>query len=94
MKKLCPRCGQEKELNEDNFYPARPRKNHKKAGWQSFCRLCWKSVNAEQRERRKSLGTFYGTQDLKTAKEDVKKLGGTLFRVEGTQLIEVKERVN
>lgn len=56
VKKLCPRCGEEKELTEDNFYPARPRKNHKKPGWQSYCRLCWRDINKSNKNRIRQAG--------------------------------------
>lgn len=45
IKKKCPSCGEEKPLNEDNFYPARPRVGHKKQGWQSYCKDCWPQIN-------------------------------------------------
>lgn len=51
MKKVCPKCGKEKTLTEDNFYLARPRMGHKKAGWQSYCKACWKQINLNNKLR-------------------------------------------
>lgn len=51
--KVCRKCGVIKPLTEEFFYRARPRKNHSKGGWQSFCRLCWKQINASNKTRRK-----------------------------------------
>jgi len=45
-----------KPLTEEYYYKARPRKNHKKESWQSFCRSCWKAVNAQNKLRRKDAG--------------------------------------
>lgn len=56
MFKRCPRCEEDKEINEDNWYPARPRKNHKKPGWQSYCRLCWREINKGNKLRIKEAG--------------------------------------
>ena len=51
--KLCPKCGEIKPLTEEFFYKARPRKNHPKESWQSFCKACWKLINALNKARRK-----------------------------------------
>lgn len=51
--KLCPKCGDTKPLTEEFFYKARPRKNHAKESWQSFCKACWKGVNRANKERRR-----------------------------------------
>lgn len=87
MKKICPRCKLEKELTEENFYPARPRRNHKGCGWQSYCKVCWKDINREQREKKKTpVGSFY---ELDEKIEEV----GILFSVVGRELIGVKRNV-
>jgi hypothetical protein len=92
--KHCPRCGLDKELSEDNFYPARARKNHPKAGWQSFCRICWKIVNAEQRLKKKGdIGKLYLNSELEEAEEEVERIGGVLYEIVDGQLIE-RKRIN
>lgn len=47
--RICPKCGEEKELSEEYFYLARPRVGHKKQGWQSYCRECWKIINRDNK---------------------------------------------
>lgn len=47
--KVCTKCGEAKLLTEANFYPARPRAGHKKQGWQSYCKSCWKIVNKDNK---------------------------------------------
>lgn len=53
--KVCKRCNAEKPLNDDYWYKQRPRIGHPKGSWQSNCKLCWRDVNRENKQRRKSL---------------------------------------
>jgi hypothetical protein len=51
--KKCKKCGVKKPLTVEYWYPIRPRKGHKKAGWQSHCKMCWIDINKANKERRK-----------------------------------------
>lgn len=51
LQKICTKCGEEKELNTGNFYPARPREGHKKEGWQSYCKTCWTDINKANKRK-------------------------------------------
>lgn len=51
--RLCTRCNEKKEESEEYFYIARPSGPHKKSGWQSYCKECWKEINAANKLRRK-----------------------------------------
>jgi hypothetical protein len=51
--RVCPKCSVAKPLSVDYFYIARPRGKHKTPGWQSYCKDCWKEINAENKMRRK-----------------------------------------
>ena len=61
--KLCTKCGKEKPLNEDNFYPARPTATHKKGGWQSHCKECWRTINRLNKSRMRTDVRNQGTEN-------------------------------
>lgn len=52
--KTCSKCLVPKPLTEEFFYRARPTATHKKGGWQSHCRTCWKGINKLNKCRIKS----------------------------------------
>lgn len=47
--KLCTRCNYEYPLTTEYFYVARVSKRRIKEGWQSYCKACWKDINAAYR---------------------------------------------
>lgn len=51
--RTCPRCKITKPLTEEYFYVLRPRQVHDPMRWQSYCRDCWVSINAANKQRRK-----------------------------------------
>lgn len=65
-KKFCSRCLNTYPLTTEYFYPAR-KIDRKKVGWQSYCKLCWKDINATNKQKRKEmrkdniLETYFGT---------------------------------
>lgn len=54
LKRTCAKCTEDKELTEDNFYKTKPTPTHPKAGWHSYCRICWKLVNKLNKDRIKA----------------------------------------
>lgn len=52
--KVCKLCGEAKALTDTNWYRARPTASHPSGGWQSYCKLCWKIKNKENREKRRA----------------------------------------
>lgn len=52
--KQCTKCWEFKPLTEEYWYKARPREGHKKEGWQSYCRDCWKEINRANKKRIKN----------------------------------------
>jgi len=54
--RVCAKCGVEFPLTGDHWYPARSRRIGRPDGWQSYCRECWRGVNAENKLRRKLSG--------------------------------------
>lgn len=48
--KLCTRCNHEYPLTTEYFYVARASGKRIKDGWQSYCKPCWKEINAAYRK--------------------------------------------
>jgi hypothetical protein len=49
MKRKCSKCGEKKELNEDNF----PKKNTGKGGFDSRCKECKRCYDLERYSKKK-----------------------------------------
>lgn len=49
--KVCTRCDKSRPLTDQYWYRARPTATHKKGGWQSYCKVCWKVINKLNKDK-------------------------------------------
>jgi nitrate/TMAO reductase-like tetraheme cytochrome c subunit len=54
----CLKCKTIKLENTDNFYKRAASGKHRTAGWNVYCKECWKEINGENKLRRKLLSVL------------------------------------